>query len=202
MEGPVLYLVGLPGGAARPPDPCSSPRTQQQSLDPRGGAPSCLLQWVPVSGVGWVRFSGAAKGMGLQADETPTLAPLWGCRSVGGRPLKGGAPAVPSRQASTPHTQPTSTATRHCLNGCSRYGLWREGAGDAGSLGQCEVQQGPGPPSLQGVQKKRPSDVQSALLRRHLLELTQSFIIPLVRHGARGEGAGGEWSWGRWDGGG
>lgn len=34
---------------------------------------------------------------------------------------------------------------------------------------------------LQGVQKKRPWDVQSALLRRHLLELTQSFIIPLVR---------------------
>uniref|UniRef100_A0A2K5YDT3 DENN domain containing 6B n=1 Tax=Mandrillus leucophaeus TaxID=9568 RepID=A0A2K5YDT3_MANLE len=32
---------------------------------------------------------------------------------------------------------------------------------------------------LKGVQKKRPSDVQSALLRRHLLELTQSFIIPL-----------------------
>nr|XP_028683219.1 protein DENND6B isoform X3 [Macaca mulatta] len=112
-----------PDPSVRPPDPCSSPRTQQQSSDPRTlgeGAPSCLLQWVPVSGVGWVRFSGAAKGMGLQADETPTLAPLWGCRSVGGGPLKGGAPAVPSRQASTPRTQPTSTATRRCLNGCSR----------------------------------------------------------------------------------
>ncbi|XP_077804933.1 protein DENND6B isoform X1 [Macaca mulatta] len=111
-----------PDPSVRPPDPCS-PRTQQQSSDPRTlgeGAPSCLLQWVPVSGVGWVRFSGAAKGMGLQADETPTLAPLWGCRSVGGGPLKGGAPAVPSRQASTPRTQPTSTATRRCLNGCSR----------------------------------------------------------------------------------
>uniref|UniRef100_A0A2I3SIB2 DENN domain containing 6B n=1 Tax=Pan troglodytes TaxID=9598 RepID=A0A2I3SIB2_PANTR len=33
-----------------------------------------------------------------------------------------------------------------------------------------------------GVQKKRPSDVQSALLRRHLLELTQSFIIPLEHY--------------------
>uniref|UniRef100_A0A2K5IT11 UDENN domain-containing protein n=1 Tax=Colobus angolensis palliatus TaxID=336983 RepID=A0A2K5IT11_COLAP len=33
---------------------------------------------------------------------------------------------------------------------------------------------------FKGVQKKRPSDVQSALLRRHLLELTQSFIIPLT----------------------
>uniref|UniRef100_A0A663M1H5 DENN domain containing 6B n=1 Tax=Athene cunicularia TaxID=194338 RepID=A0A663M1H5_ATHCN len=33
---------------------------------------------------------------------------------------------------------------------------------------------------LQGIQRKRPSEVQSALLRRHLLELTQSFIIPLV----------------------
>ncbi|XP_011840990.1 PREDICTED: protein DENND6B [Mandrillus leucophaeus] len=42
---------------------------------------------------------------------------------------------------------------------------------------------------LKGVQKKRPSDVQSALLRRHLLELTQSFIIPLVRHRAVSPGA-------------
>lgn len=33
---------------------------------------------------------------------------------------------------------------------------------------------------LQGIQRKRPSEVQSAILRRHLLELTQSFIIPLV----------------------
>ncbi|XP_055251542.1 protein DENND6B isoform X2 [Moschus berezovskii] len=42
---------------------------------------------------------------------------------------------------------------------------------------------------LKGLQKKRPSDVQTAVLRRHLLELTQSFIIPLVRP-ARGGGAG------------
>ncbi|XP_028609558.1 protein DENND6B isoform X1 [Grammomys surdaster] len=35
---------------------------------------------------------------------------------------------------------------------------------------------------LKGVQKKRPWDVQSALLRRHLLELTQSFIIPLEHY--------------------
>ncbi|XP_075863002.1 protein DENND6B isoform X2 [Microcebus murinus] len=35
---------------------------------------------------------------------------------------------------------------------------------------------------LKGVQRKRPSDVQSALLRRHLLELTQSFIIPLEHY--------------------
>lgn len=34
---------------------------------------------------------------------------------------------------------------------------------------------------LKGIQRKRPSEVQSAILRRHLLELTQSFIIPLVR---------------------
>lgn len=34
---------------------------------------------------------------------------------------------------------------------------------------------------LQGIQRKRPSEVQSAILRRHLVELTQSFIIPLVR---------------------
>lgn len=35
---------------------------------------------------------------------------------------------------------------------------------------------------LKGVQKKRPWDVQSALLRRYLLELTQSFIIPLEHY--------------------
>ncbi|XP_042649074.1 protein DENND6B isoform X1 [Tyto alba] len=35
---------------------------------------------------------------------------------------------------------------------------------------------------LQGIQRKRPSEVQSALLRRHLLELTQSFIIPLEHY--------------------
>ncbi|XP_070227494.1 protein DENND6B isoform X4 [Bos mutus] len=33
---------------------------------------------------------------------------------------------------------------------------------------------------LKGLQKKRTSDVQTAVLRRHLLELTQSFIIPLT----------------------
>ncbi|KAM3832687.1 protein DENND6B isoform 2-T2 [Vipera latastei] len=33
---------------------------------------------------------------------------------------------------------------------------------------------------LKGIQKKRPSEAQSALLRRQLLELTQSFIIPLT----------------------
>ncbi|XP_056281409.1 protein DENND6B [Pseudoliparis swirei] len=35
---------------------------------------------------------------------------------------------------------------------------------------------------LKGIQRKRPSEVQSAILRRHLLELTQSFIIPLERY--------------------
>uniref|UniRef100_A0A8C9YV87 DENN/MADD domain containing 6B n=1 Tax=Sander lucioperca TaxID=283035 RepID=A0A8C9YV87_SANLU len=35
---------------------------------------------------------------------------------------------------------------------------------------------------LRGIQRKRPSEVQSAILRRHLLELTQSFIIPLERY--------------------
>lgn len=42
------------------------------------------------------------------------------------------------------------------------------------------------------MQKQRPWDVQSALLRRHLLELTQSFIIPLVRPGQKGMVAGSE----------
>ncbi|KAB7507083.1 Protein DENND6B [Armadillidium nasatum] len=37
---------------------------------------------------------------------------------------------------------------------------------------------------LKGVQMGRPIEVQSALLRRHLLELTQSFIIPLERYAA------------------
>uniref|UniRef100_A0A7N6AID8 UDENN domain-containing protein n=1 Tax=Anabas testudineus TaxID=64144 RepID=A0A7N6AID8_ANATE len=35
---------------------------------------------------------------------------------------------------------------------------------------------------VSGFQRKRPSEVQSAILRRHLLELTQSFIIPLERY--------------------
>ncbi|KAJ9584820.1 hypothetical protein L9F63_020841 [Diploptera punctata] len=35
---------------------------------------------------------------------------------------------------------------------------------------------------LKGVQTKRPGEVQTALIRRHLLELTQSFIIPLERY--------------------
>ncbi|XP_074481080.1 protein DENND6B isoform X2 [Sebastes fasciatus] len=35
---------------------------------------------------------------------------------------------------------------------------------------------------LKGIQRKRPPEVQSAILRRHLLELTQSFIIPLERY--------------------
>ncbi|XP_040089503.1 protein DENND6B isoform X2 [Oryx dammah] len=38
------------------------------------------------------------------------------------------------------------------------------------------------PGNPQGLQKKRPSDVQTAVLRRHLLELTQSFIIPLEHY--------------------
>ncbi|XP_060270299.1 protein DENND6B isoform X3 [Ovis aries] len=38
------------------------------------------------------------------------------------------------------------------------------------------------PGNSQGLQKKRPSDVQTAVLRRHLLELTQSFIIPLEHY--------------------
>ena len=35
---------------------------------------------------------------------------------------------------------------------------------------------------LKGVQAKRPGEVQTALLKRHLLELTQSFMIPLERY--------------------
>ncbi len=35
---------------------------------------------------------------------------------------------------------------------------------------------------FQGVQQKRPSAAQNAILRRYFLELTQSFIIPLVIH--------------------
>lgn len=35
---------------------------------------------------------------------------------------------------------------------------------------------------LNGINSRRPSEVQSALLRRHLLELTQSFMIPLERY--------------------
>ncbi|CAG9855154.1 unnamed protein product [Phyllotreta striolata] len=35
---------------------------------------------------------------------------------------------------------------------------------------------------LSGVNSKRPYEVQTAILRRHLLELTQSFMIPLERY--------------------
>jgi len=35
---------------------------------------------------------------------------------------------------------------------------------------------------LRGMQTKRPEEVQSALLRIHFLELTQSFMIPLERY--------------------
>ncbi|CAB3369135.1 Hypothetical predicted protein [Cloeon dipterum] len=35
---------------------------------------------------------------------------------------------------------------------------------------------------IKGTQMKRPCEVQNALLRRHLLELTQSFMIPLERY--------------------
>ncbi|KAK6619936.1 hypothetical protein RUM44_006336 [Polyplax serrata] len=35
---------------------------------------------------------------------------------------------------------------------------------------------------VKGIQTKRPGEVQTALLKRHLLELTQSFMIPLERY--------------------
>jgi hypothetical protein len=35
---------------------------------------------------------------------------------------------------------------------------------------------------LKGTQTKRPCEVQNAILKRHLLELTQSFMIPLERY--------------------
>jgi len=35
---------------------------------------------------------------------------------------------------------------------------------------------------MKGMQSKRPVEAQSSLIRRHFLELTQSFIIPLERY--------------------
>lgn len=35
---------------------------------------------------------------------------------------------------------------------------------------------------LKGIESHRPAEVQSAIIRRHLLELTQSFLIPLERY--------------------
>lgn len=35
---------------------------------------------------------------------------------------------------------------------------------------------------FRGVQTKRPGEVQTALLKRHLIELTESFMIPLERY--------------------
>lgn len=34
----------------------------------------------------------------------------------------------------------------------------------------------------QGMESQRPSEVQSAVIRRHLLQLTQSFLMPLERY--------------------
>ena len=36
-----------------------------------------------------------------------------------------------------------------------------------------------------GIQSKRPLEVQNAMLKRYLLELTQSFMIPLVSKNVR-----------------
>ncbi|KAL0625582.1 Protein DENND6B [Plecturocebus cupreus] len=139
-----------PGGEARPPDPCSASRTQQRSSGSSvGGA---LSSSVGLSGVGWVRFPGAAKAMGLQADETPAWL-LWGLQECGREPLKGQGASC----ALPPGLYTAYTAHLHR---------------DKALLKRL----------LKGMQKKRPSDVQSALLRRHLLELTQSFIIPLEHY--------------------
>lgn len=35
---------------------------------------------------------------------------------------------------------------------------------------------------LRGIQTKRPGEAQTVLLRRHLIELTESFMIPLERY--------------------
>lgn len=35
---------------------------------------------------------------------------------------------------------------------------------------------------FKGIQTKRPGEVQTALLKRHLTELTESFMIPLERY--------------------
>lgn len=35
---------------------------------------------------------------------------------------------------------------------------------------------------FRGIQTKRPGEVQTALLKRHLMELTESFMIPLERY--------------------
>lgn len=35
---------------------------------------------------------------------------------------------------------------------------------------------------FRGIQTKRPGEVQTALLKRHLIELTESFMIPLERY--------------------
>lgn len=35
---------------------------------------------------------------------------------------------------------------------------------------------------IKGLQMKRPSEVQSVILRKHLLELTHSFLNPLERY--------------------
>lgn len=111
----------------------------------------------------------------------------WGWHSRRGCPhpqsrARGSLPSPGLYTAYTAHLHRDKALLRRLLKvplgvGCSPW------EGDPGLV----LWLSPGDP--QGLQKKRPSDVQTAVLRRHLLELTQSFIIPLVRP-ARGRGPG------------
>ena len=122
----------------------------------------------------------------------------WGWHSRRGCPhpqsrARGSLPSPGLYTAYTAHLHRDKALLRRLLKvplgvGCSPW------EGDPGLV----LWLSPGDP--QGLQKKRPSDVQTAVLRRHLLELTQSFIIPLVRP-ARGRGpgtGGGGWGWRLW----
>ncbi|XP_017904467.1 PREDICTED: protein DENND6B isoform X8 [Capra hircus] len=104
----------------------------------------------------------------------------WGWHSQRGCPhpqsrARGPLPSPGLYTAYTAHLHRDKALFRRLLKvplgvGCSPW------EGDPGLA----LRLSPGDP--QGLQKKRPSDVQTAVLRRHLLELTQSFIIPLEHY--------------------
>ena len=68
---------------------------------------------------------------------------------------------------------PFSSFSSSCLSNCLKIGRFIHGFIQL-VMTMCIYH-------LQGTQSKRPVEAQNAILRRHFLEMTQSFMIPLVR---------------------
>ncbi|XP_057597367.1 protein DENND6B isoform X5 [Hippopotamus amphibius kiboko] len=171
----------------------SSPRARRPPLAPHPPCRGAQDVRGP-SQAGQTEKALEAEDPGHQARSVPLLSSRdpetglgvgWGRQMCWHRQREGSALPPCPPQASTPRTRPTSTETRPCSDGCLRYrwGGAHQGAGHCArhvkgaQPGRCGSALAP-----QGLQKKRPSDAQTAVLRRHLLELTQSFIIPLEHY--------------------